>query len=141
MNQTDILGSRGVWSATPANYSSMRVLWLNPDGSGQVFYGYGQTIYAIIRCHWLVPSPNLLRLTYLNSPSNNLSFKGYSPAESGGTRDISFVLTEVETTGGDQLGQPYRFLWKLELDEQPWPLDFLLPHEPPRVFFGHRQKT
>ena len=41
-----LAGGRGVWSATPWNYSSLRSLWLTDGGSGELIYGYGQTIYA-----------------------------------------------------------------------------------------------
>ncbi len=38
------------WRATPSDYSSMRFLNFSEDGSGTLTYGYGQTIYAIIKC-------------------------------------------------------------------------------------------
>ena len=69
MNDAEVIrGGRGVWSATPWNYSSARFMMLQADGTGRLIYGYGQTIYAIILCRWEAPSPGLLQLTYLESP-------------------------------------------------------------------------
>jgi hypothetical protein len=136
-----LAGGRGVWSATPWNYSSLRCLFLSEGGSGELIYGYGQTIYARIRCQWQVMSPGRLRLTYLESPPYQL-FKGYTPPEDKRVRELDFVLTAGEVSGvEDILAHPYRFHWTLELFEPPWPPDLKLPHEVPRVFYGHREEV
>lgn len=128
---------RGVWSATPWDYSSMRSLWLSADGSGELIYGYGQTIYARINCRWQVESPSRLRLSYLPSPAYQ-AFRGYTPAGDRPFRVLDYVLTAGEVTGVESItAQPYRFRWTLELSEPPWPPELQLPYKVPRVFYGH----
>ena len=134
-----LIGGRGAWSATPWNYSSLRVLEFREDGSGRLTYGYGQTIYAIIQCRWEVPSPGLLRLTYLESPAYQ-RFQGFVPDPDQSVRDLGYSLMKGEVSGVESIvGFPYRFLWTLELSEPPWPSSLKLPQEVPRVFHGHRQ--
>jgi hypothetical protein len=136
-----LAGGRGVWSATPWNYSSLRSLWLSEGGSGELIYGYGQTIYARLHCRWEVVSPGRLRLTYLESPPYQ-RFRGYTPRDETRVRELNFVLTAGEVSGVESIvGQPYRFRWTLELAEPPWPPDLQLPYEVPRVFFGHREEV
>ncbi len=134
-----LAGGRGVWSATPWDSSSLRSLWLSEDGSGELIYGYGQTIYARIRCRWEVVSPGRLRLTYLESPPYQ-QFRGYTPPDDNHVRELGFVLTAGEVAGVESVvAQPYRFRWTLELSEPPWPSALKLPYEVPRVFYGHRE--
>jgi hypothetical protein len=134
-----LAGGRGVWSATPWNYSSLRSLWLSEGGSGELIYGYGQTIYARIRCRWEVVAAGRLRLTYLESPPHQ-RFQGYTPPGDKCERELDFVLTAGEVSGVENvIAQPYRFGWTLELSEPPWPPELPLPHELPRVFYGHRE--
>src|SRR5262245_19747686 len=90
-----LAGGRGVWCATPWDYSSLRSLWLREDGSGDLIYGYGQTIYAFIKCRWEVVSPGRLRLTYLESPPYQL-FRGYTPLDDHRVRELGFQLTAGE---------------------------------------------
>jgi hypothetical protein len=141
-SDTAILANgRGVWSATPWNYSSLRSLWLSEGGSGELIYGYGQTIYARIHCRWEVVSPGRLRLTYSDSPPYQ-RFQGYTPPDDKRVRELDFVLTEGEISGMESIvAQPYRFRWTLELSEPPWPTELQLPYEVPRVFFGHREQV
>ena len=136
-----LAGGRGVWSATPWIYSSCRFLWLKDGGSGELIYGYGQTIYANIKCQWEAAFPGRLRLTYLDSPPYQF-FRGYTPPNDGRVRELAYTLTAGEVTGvEDLLGHPYRFRWALELSEPPWPRDLRLPYEVPRLFFGHREEV
>lgn len=136
-----LAGGRGVWTATPWNYSSTRFLWLHEGGAGDLIYGYGQTIYAYIKCRWEVVSPGRLRLTYLDSPPYQL-FRGYTPQDGNRVREFDYKLVAGEVTGVENIvGRPFRFGWTLELSETPWPLDLKLPHEVPRVFFGHREEV
>jgi hypothetical protein len=136
-----LAGGRGVRSATPWNYSSLRSLWLSEGGSGELIYGFGQTIYARIRCRWGVVSPGRLRLTYLQSPPYQ-RFGGYTPPDDRRVRELDFVLTAGEVSGVEGIvAQPYRFRWTLELSEPPWPPELQLPYEVPRVFFGHREEV
>ncbi len=136
-----LAGDPGVWSATPWDYSSLRSLWLSKDGSGELIYGYGQTIYARINCQWKVVSPGRLRLTYSDSPPRG-HFEGYNPPDDKRVREIDFVLTQGEVSGVESVvAQPYRFGWSLELSEPPWPSELQLPYEVPRVFYGHREQV
>jgi hypothetical protein len=117
----------------------MRDLWLSADGSGELFYGYGQTFYAVINCRWEVESPGRLRLSYLESPAKQ-AFRGYTPAEDKQYRVLDFTLTAGEVSGVESIsGQPYRFRWTLELSEPPWPPELQLPYKVPRVFYGHSE--
>jgi hypothetical protein len=136
-----IRGGRGVWAATPWNYSSARFMMLNADSTGRLIYCYGQTIYAIILCRWEVPSVGLLRLTYLESPANGLRFKGFSPAGAA-VRELQYTLTQGRFSGKDGIvGHTSTYLWTMELSEPPWPPGLQLPHELPRKFFGHLQQA
>jgi hypothetical protein len=119
----------------------MRFLALSEDGTGDLIYGYGQTIYARINCRWEVVSSGRLRLTYLESPPYQV-FRGYTPPSDRGVRELGLVLTAGEVSGVESIiAQPYRFGWTLELSEPPWPPELKLPHEVPRVFFGHREQV
>jgi hypothetical protein len=135
-----LVGGRGYWSATPATYSSLRFLRFAEDGTGDATYGFGQTIYAVIKFQWELSAPGRLRLTYLDSPPYQL-FKGFTP-ESNRLKELDYALTEGEVSGVESIvAQPYRFLWTLELSDSPWPVGLELPHKIPRVFHGHRQPT
>jgi len=134
-----LAGGRGVWGAAPENYSSLRSLWLTDDGSGELIYGYGQTIYARINCRWEVVSAGRIRLTYLESPPFQ-RFRGYTPPDDQRVRELDYALTAGEVSGVESIvGRPYRFGWVLELSEPPWPPELSLPYEVPRVFYGHRE--
>jgi hypothetical protein len=136
-----LAGGRGVWSATPWNYSSLRSLWLTEDGSGELIYGYGQTSYARVNCRWEIVSPGQLRLTYLESPPYQ-RFRGFTPRDDTRERELGYVLTAGEVAGVEFIvGLPYRFRWTLELSEPPWPPVLPLPHEVPRVFYGYREQV
>lgn len=136
-----LLGGRGVWTATPWNYSSLRALWLREDRYGELIYGYGQTIYARVNCRWEVVSARRLRFTYLESPPFQC-FPGYTPADGDRPRELGYVLTSGEVSGIESVvGLPYQFDWTLELSEPPWPPGLRLPYEVPRVLFGHRREV
>jgi len=131
-----ILGSSPTWRATPGQYASLRSLRLRGDGTGDLIYGYGQTIYAVIQCRWEIPSAGRLRLTYLESPAFQL-FRGYSPRAETRDRELTYTLTEGRVAGvEDTVPNAYEFNRTLELSEPPWPLELDLPYEPPQVFYG-----
>jgi hypothetical protein len=110
-----VLASSHAWHATPWDYGSLRALMLLGDGSGDMVYGYGQTIYAEIRCRWEVLPTGVLRLTYLSSP-------GFEPIPGDRGRELGYTLTEGQVSGIESIvGFPYRYLWTLELSECPWP--------------------
>lgn len=130
------LATAGMWRATPGNYSSTRFLWLHADGTGDLVYGYGQTIYAFIKCRWEVASAGRLRLTYLASPPYQ-RFAGYTPPDNSGVRELGYSLTAGRVAGvEDIVPNPYEFDRTLELSEPPWPAELTLPYEVPRVFYG-----
>jgi hypothetical protein len=136
-----VLSSAGTWRATPGNYSSLRSLWLHADGSGELVYGYGQTIYAYIKCRWEVASAGRLRLTYLESPPYQ-RFRGHSPPAGGSVRELGYTLTVGRVVGvEDIVPNPYEFDHTLELSEPPWPDGLSLPYEVPRVFHGRVSKA
>jgi hypothetical protein len=136
-----VLAAAETWRATPGNYSSLRALWLHADGSGDLIYGYGQTIYAFIKCRWEVVSPGRLRLTYLESPPYQ-RFRGYSPPAGGVARELGYTLTVGRVAGvEDIVPNPYEFDHTLELSEPPWPDGLNLPYEVPRVFYGRVNKA
>ena len=136
-----VLATAGTWRATPGNYSSLRALWLHADGSGDLIYGYGQTIYAFIKCRWEVVSAGLLRLTYLASPPCQ-RFAGFSPPDDARVRELGYTLTAGRVAGvEDIVPNPYEFDRTLELSEPPWPAGLNLPYEVPRVFYGRVTKA
>jgi hypothetical protein len=136
--RTILTTGRGYWSATPWNYSSMRSLRFQVDGSGELVYGYGQTIYAVIQCCWEVSGPGKLELTYQPSPALH-RFPGFTPTDVNSGKAFDFQL-QLGEFGGTQSIVPanFTFLWKLDLSEPPWPDCLQLPYEIPREFYGHR---
>jgi hypothetical protein len=131
-----ILAASKVWSSTPDNYSSLRSLWLEEDGSGKLIYGYGQTIYALIECRWEVASPGRLRLTYLESPKYQ-HFAGYTPLPGQNVRELDYTLTAEKITGvQDVVPNQYHYDHTLELSAPPWPAELSFPYEVPRIFYG-----
>jgi hypothetical protein len=135
-----VLTSSHVWRATPWDYSSLRSVRLRPDGSGELLYGYGQTIYALIQCRWELPTPGVLRLTYLESPPRQ-RFKGFTPGDGNSVKELEYTLSSGEFTGVESIvGFPFHFRYKLELSRPPWPDGLQLPYEVPTAFYGHPQQ-
>ena len=127
------------WSAAPWDYSCCQYVKLSNDGTGLLVYGYGQTIYAEVRCRWEVPVAGLLRLTYMESPSDSY-VPGFTPDDGNRVADLGYRLVEGEVSGIQSLvGAPYKYFWTLELSRPPWPPRLRFPYAIPRVFYGHRQ--
>lgn len=125
------------WKATPSNYSSLRVLRFLEDGSGTLTYGYGQTIYAIIKCLWAAPRAGILDLTYLESPPYQF-FRGFVPDDRNRRKELGYTLTEGEVEGIESIvARPFKFLWTLELSASPYPEGLQFPYSVPQVFYGH----
>lgn len=125
------------WKATPSDYSSLRVLRFEEDGSGTLTYGYGQSIYAIIKCRWSVPRAGVLELTYLESPPYQ-HFKGFAPEDGNRTKELGYTLTEGEVEGIQSvIARPFKYLWTLELSGSPYPEGLQFPYDAPRIFHGH----
>jgi hypothetical protein len=128
------------WKATPSDYSSLRVLHFEEDGSGTLTYGYGQTVYAIIKCRWSIPHAGVLTLTYLESPPYQ-HFKGFSPDDGDRAKELDYTLTEGEVEGIESVvARTFTYLWTLELSGSPYPEGLQYPHDVPRVFYGHYRK-
>ena len=129
---------RGGWFATPWDYSSMPHLWLAADGSGELFYGYGQTFYAVINCRWEVEGPQM-HLAIVPGIADKAGVSRIrTPTEDKQCRVLDFTLTAGEVSGVESIsGWPYRFRWMLEMSEPPWPPELRLPYKVPRVFYGH----
>jgi hypothetical protein len=131
-----VLASAGTWRATPGDYSSLRSLWLKPDGTGELIYGYGQTIYAVIPCGWEVPAAGRLRLTYA-APTRGRLAAGFVLNDANRVKEVDYTLTPGRVAGvEDIVPNPYEFDHTLELSEPPWPSGLGLPFEVPRVFYG-----
>lgn len=135
----DVLTGSRFWQATPDDYSSLRFLQFRPDGTGELTYGYGQTIYAVVPCRWDLPEPGVLRLEYGGPVTGHLA-AGFTPAEADRVQRFDYLLFRGEMTGFEDItASPFRFLWTLRLDRPPWPPGLALPYKVPRVFHGHSQ--
>ncbi len=129
------------WTATPEDYSSMRSLEFSEDGSGTLTYGYGQTIYAIIKCRWRVARACVLELEYLESPRYQ-RFQGFVPDESNRHRELGYRLIEGEVEGVEIIvARPFRYLWTLELSGSPYPEGLAFPYGVPTVYHGHHRQA
>ncbi len=129
------------WAATPEDYSSMRTLHFTEDGLGTLTYGYGQTIYAIIKCRWSVPRAGVLELDYLESPAYQ-RFKGFVPDESNRHKELGYRLIEGEVEGVENIiARRFRYLWTLELSGSPYPEGLVFPYRVPTVYRGHYREA
>jgi hypothetical protein len=130
------LASASSWRATPGNYSSLRFLCFNTDGSGELTYAYGQTIYAVIPCAWDVPAAGRLRLTYA-APTSGRLVAGFVLGDDNQVKEVGYSITAGRVAGvEDVVPTPYEYDRTLELSEPPWPAGLALPYEVPRVFYG-----
>ena len=135
----EILTGCGAWAATPGDYSSMRALRFAPDGTGQVLYGYGQTIYAVIACRFAVIEPDRVEWEYLESPPYQW-FKGFRPDDGNRRKALRAVLTAGEFTFFDGLtSHSSLFRWRLDLGGSPYPEGLSFPYSVPTTFYGHGQ--
>jgi hypothetical protein len=134
--EVSVLTASG-WKATPSAYSSLRVLRFHEDGSGTLTYGYGQTIYAIIKCRWAVARPGILHLSYSESPPYQ-RFQGFLPDDNNREKELDFTLTEGDVEGIESvIARPFKYRWTLELSASPYPEGLRFPYSIPRVFYGH----
>jgi len=130
-----LAGSRA-WRATPDNYSSLRFFQFAADGSGELTYAYGQTIYAVAQCRWELPVAGQLRLTYSGVPRGVLA-RTFALSDGNRVKELAYTLTAGRVAGvEDIVPNPYEFSWTLALSDSPWPAGLDLPHEVPRVFYG-----
>jgi hypothetical protein len=133
----EVLTGCGGWTATPGDYKSMRSLRFAPDGTGQVLYGYGQTICAVIACRFAVIEPDWLEWVYLESPPYQW-FKGFRPEDGNGRKALRAVLTAGEFTFSEAwVSHSSLFRWRLDLGGSPYPEGLSFPYSVPTTFYGH----
>ena len=140
MSALETLTASRSWRATPWDYNSTIGLRFSIDGLGDASFGYGQTIYAIIKCRFAIPQPGVLMLAYLDSPAYQ-RFRGFTPAATHGKREIPFELTKGEVSGVEANAGPFSYQWTLKLDRSPFPEELTLPAEPPLVYYGHKDEA
>ena len=130
----------GVWKATPSNYSSSRFLSFKTDGTGELAYGYGRTIYAKIKCRFELVAPSVIRWTYIDSPTKQ-QFKGFVPTDVNRIKQVPYKLMQGAVSGIVSIvARPFTYQWTLELACSPFPEGLPLPHEVPLVYYGHPQR-
>ena len=135
----EVLTGCRAWPATPGDYSSLRSLRFVPDGTGQVLYGYGQTIYAKIACRFAVTEPDQVEWVYLVSPPHQL-FKGFRPDDGNRRKALRAVLTAGEFTFSESMtSHSSLFRWRLDLSGSPYPEGLSFPYSVPTTFYGHGQ--
>ncbi len=93
-----VLVSAGNWKTTPDDYSSIRFLQLNADGTGELVYAYGQTIYAVVPCLWEIPAAGRLRLTY-SVPTRGRLAAGFVLGDTNRVKEVSYHLSEGRVAG------------------------------------------
>ncbi len=141
-NDFEILTTSRLWVATPSDYSSSRWLRLKSDEISDCCYGYGQTIYAVVRFQFEITTQNTLKLTYLESPplSETSHFRGYIPTTSNSTKEFNYQLVEKVTDGSHAItGKKFKHHWILTLDKSPFPEEIQFPYEVPLEYYGHRE--
>ena len=130
---------RGAWSATPWLYSSMRRIQFQNDGTSQLVYGSGQTIYGVINAKFGLLTDNKILLTYLASPAVGF-FNGFTPEEDNCKKKIEFTLAKQNDVFSHQItGKKFTYKWKLKLNISPFPDEIQFPYEMPLELYGHRQ--
>ncbi|MCY7344668.1 MAG: hypothetical protein LH614_00455 [Pyrinomonadaceae bacterium] len=142
--QTDskILTSSGLWVATPWDCSSARWIRFNSDDKSECCFGYGQTVYAVIKFEFELTAENTLTIKYLNSPPllEGSYFKGFTPSQSNEIKEINFQLEEEIFTGTKNItGAEFKYFWNLKLSDSPFPDELKFPYEVPLTFYGHRE--
>lgn len=141
-NDFEILTTSRLWTATPWDYSSSRWLRFKSDEISDCSYGYGQTIYAVIRFEFQITAQNTLRLTYLESPAlaEGLRFKGFTPSQNNLMKELNYELLEKVSVYSHQItGEEKKYHWILTLDNSPFPEELQFPYEVPLEYYGHRE--
>jgi len=129
---------KGIWVATPWDYSSSRWIRFYADNSAELCYGYGQTIYAFIKSNFEVTDSHILKFTYLESPVFG-HFKGFVTTKNNEQKELFFTLSNETKTFGNQITSlTSNYQWKLTLDRSAFPDELKLPYEIPLKFYGHR---
>ena len=136
-----ILTTSRSWRATPWDYSSLRFLRFNGDANAEFCYGYGQTIYAIIKCQFELTEQKIVRLSYLESPAYGRVFQGFIPTDANRMKDIPYQLTRETFAGVESIvAREFKFQWKLTLEKSPFPEEIQFPYDVPLEYYGHEQQ-
>ena len=139
-SDVDMLTSSQSWSATPDNYSSMRYLQFQPDGSGIALYGYGQTIYAKINFEYRIDNGDQLTLDYQQSDPFQ-RFAGFTPDGPNASKLLGYTLDQSEFMfGEDVTAAKFKFSAKLVLSDSPYPAGLEFPYSIPTEFYGFRER-
>lgn len=139
-NNFEILTSlRGVWGATPWDYSSSRWLRFKAQENSDCCYGYGQTIYAVVNFQFKLEPNGIMKIEYLESPSIGSRFEGFQPTSINSKKDIQYNLKKEDFEGWTNItGRKFKYHWILELDKSPFPDDLKFPYDTPLIYYGHR---
>lgn len=136
----EVLTSGGPWWATPGNYASLRTLKFISDGTGQVLYGYGQTIFAKIAFRFTASDTDQIVIEYLESPPHQ-RFSGFRPDWANHRKTLRATLTSGQFTFTEAMTNHSRqFRWQLELSDSPYPDGLTFPSSIPTNFFGHGKR-
>jgi hypothetical protein len=139
-SQLGILTRSPSWAATPDNYSSLRTISLNADGTGHAIYAYGQTICAMINFRFAITAPAMMRFDYIETPQLQ-GRPTFVLTDLNRSKDIGFSLTEGEgIVREDVTGFVTRFRWTLTFAEPPYPEGLSFPHPAPSTFYGYRER-
>lgn len=141
----DILIATRSWAATPWDYNSCIFLRFRADGSGDMVFGYGQTIFAKVNFRFSLNTLNELTFIYQDSPAY-FYVKSFTPSESRKSKAVHYSLKEGEITGEAANSGPFKYYWTLSLDKTPFPDELPLPDipflkgvKPLREYFGHNE--
>lgn len=145
MLDQQVLSSSRAWCATPTDYNSLIFVRFRADGSGDMTFGYGQTIYAKIQIHFEIAEQGRMTIKYLRSDGNKY-VPSFQPAPGCESKTISYSLKQGEVTGQAANSGPFTFHWTLKLSDSPFPEGLTLPDityfrhtvfSPPREYYGH----
>lgn len=131
-----LVGSRA-WSGKPESYSSMIYFTIADNGEGKLICGFGQTIYADLKCQFDTHPNNVLSLKFFDS-SRGWRGKQWSPSGSD-TKNVNMELTKGEFRFHQDFNKTGDlYVWKLELSEQPFPDELEFPYPIPTEYYGYR---
>src|ERR1700738_390824 len=140
-----ILTSTRNWAATPWNYNSCIFLRFRSDGSGDMVFGYGQTVFAKVNFMFSLNASNELTLIYQDSPAY-FYVKRFTPSEDQKSKTVHYSLKEGEVTGEAANSGPFKYYWTLSLDKAPFPDELTLPNisslrdvKPLHEYYGHHE--
>lgn len=125
----DILTTTRSWAATPWIYNSCVFLRFRADDSGDMVFGYGQTVFAKVNFRFSLNTSNELTLKSQDSPAYFYA-KSFKPSESRKSKTVYYSLKEGEITGEATNGGPFKYYWTLSLDKTPFPDELTLPNIP-----------